>query len=80
LGNVYAGCLHRAMRAALPDLDAQLAQGNTAGATGWLRESVQRHGGLFTPREVIAQASGMEPSEAPLLAYLQDKFGGLYGI
>lgn len=80
LGNVYAGCLHRAMRAALPDLDAQLAQGNTAGATGWLRESVQRHGGLFTPREVIAQASGMEPSEAPLLAYLQDKFGTLYGI
>jgi carboxypeptidase Taq len=80
LGNVYAGCLHQAMRAALPDLDAQLAQGNTAGATGWLRESVQRHGGLFTPREVIAQASGMEPSEAPLLAYLQDKIGTLYGI
>lgn len=80
LGNVYAGCLHRAMRAALPDLDAQLAQGNTAGATGWLRESVQRHGGLYTPREVIAQAAGMEPSEAPLLAYLQDKFGTLYGI
>jgi carboxypeptidase Taq len=80
LGNVYAGCLYQAMRAALPDLDAQLAQGNTAGATGWLRESVQRHGGLFTPRELIAQASGMEPSEAPLLAYLQDKFGGLYGI
>lgn len=80
LGNVYAGCLHQAMRAALPDLDAQLAQGNTAGATGWLRESVQRHGGLFTPREVIAQASGMEPTEAPLLAYLQDKFGALYAV
>ncbi|OZB18312.1 MAG: carboxypeptidase M32 [Rhodobacterales bacterium 34-62-10] len=80
LGNVYAGCLHQAMRAALPDLDAQLAQGNTAGATGWLRESVQRHGGLFTPRDVIAQAAGMEPSEAPLLAYLQDKFGRLYSI
>jgi carboxypeptidase Taq len=80
LGNVYAGCLHQAMRAALPGLDAQLAQGNTSGATGWLRESVQRHGGLFTPREVIAQAAGIEPSEAPLLTYLKDKFGAIYDL
>ncbi len=27
LGNVYAGCLHEALRAAVPDLDAQLARG-----------------------------------------------------
>ena len=80
LGNVYAGCLHQAMRMALPDLEGQLAQGDTTGATGWLRENVQRHGGLYTPREVIARASGMEPSEAPLLAYLQDKFSGLYAL
>jgi carboxypeptidase Taq len=80
LGNVYAGCLHEAMRHALPDLDAQLAQGDTTAATGWLRENVQRHGGLYTPREVIARASGAAPSEAPLLAYLKDKFSGLYAL
>ena len=43
LGNVYAGCLHKALRAAVPDLDAQLARGDTAAATGWLRENLQRH-------------------------------------
>jgi carboxypeptidase Taq len=80
LGNVYAGCLHQAMRADLPDLDAALAQGDTSPATGWLREKVQRHGGLYAPRDVIAQAAGMEPSEAPLLAYLQDKFGAIYDL
>jgi carboxypeptidase Taq len=80
LGNVYAGCLHTALRAAVPDLDDRLAQGDTSGATAWLRDNVQRHGGLYRPREVIARASGMEPSEAPLLAYLQDKFGRLYGL
>ena len=80
LGNVYAGCLHQAMRAALPDLEAQLARGDTSGATGWLREKVQRHGGLYAPRDVIARAAGMEPTEAPLLAYLQDKFGAIYGL
>ncbi|MDW4497821.1 carboxypeptidase M32 [Sulfitobacter sp. D35] len=80
LGNVYAGCLHEAMRAALPDLDTQLAEGDTSGATSWLRENVQRHGGLFEPREVIERACGFAPSEKPLLAYLKTKFSGIYGL
>ncbi|WP_227268062.1 carboxypeptidase M32 [Roseobacter weihaiensis] len=80
LGNVYAGCLHEAMCAALPNLDGQLAQGDTSAATTWLRENVQTHGGLYEPREVIAQARGAAPSEAPLLAYLTKKFTALYGL
>lgn len=80
LGNVYAGCLNEAMRAALPDLDSRLAQGDTRGATGWLRENVQQYGGLFEPREVIARACCAAPSEAPLLAYLKEKFTSLYGL
>jgi carboxypeptidase Taq len=80
LGNVYAGCLHRAMRADLPELDADLAEGNTRAATGWLREKVQRHGGLYAPREVIAKACGHEPNEEPLLDYLEAKFRELYRL
>ncbi|QJF51288.1 carboxypeptidase M32 [Roseobacter ponti] len=80
LGNVYAGCLHEALRAALPDLDSQLARGETSGATAWLADNVQTHGGLFEPRDVIARARGAEPSEAPLLAYLKEKFTGIYGL
>lgn len=80
LGNVYAGCLHRAMRAALPDLDESLAAGDLAPATGWLRENLQRHGGLRPPRQTIAHACGFEPSEGPLLDYLEAKFGAIYGL
>ncbi|APE43349.1 carboxypeptidase M32 [Sulfitobacter alexandrii] len=80
LGNVYAGCLHEAMRAALPDLDASLAQGNTEPATAWLRANVQTHGGLMEPREVIAHATGKPPTESPLLAYLRAKFTEIYGL
>ncbi|WP_428925230.1 carboxypeptidase M32 [Marinibacterium sp. SX1] len=80
LGNVYAGCLHEALRRAVPDLDAQLAVGDTSGATGWLRENLQRHGGLYTPREVIERASGVAPSEGPLLSYLEAKFTALYDL
>lgn len=80
LGNVYAGCLHQALRRAEPELDSALANGNTAPATDWLRENVQRHGGLYAPRDVIERACGTAPSEAPLLDYLEDKFRGIYGL
>ncbi|MGV8988800.1 MAG: carboxypeptidase M32 [Cypionkella sp.] len=80
LGNVYAGCLWQALNAAVPELEAQLAKGETVEAVSWLRENLQRHGGLRSPRETIAHACGFEPSEGPLLDYLEAKFGALYGL
>lgn len=80
LGNVYAGCLNRAMRAQVSGIDAALAQGTAKPATDWLRENLQRHGGLRAPRDTIAHACGFEPSEEPLLDYLEEKFGAIYGL
>ncbi len=80
MGNVYAGCLHEALRAAVPDLETQMAAGDLSAATGWLRENVQQFGGLYEPREVITRACGHAPDEGPLLAYLEQKFGALYGL
>ncbi|QQA44946.1 carboxypeptidase M32 [Pelagovum pacificum] len=80
LGNVYAGCLHEALRADVPDLDARLAEGDTSPATTWLREKLQVFGGLREPRATIEHATGAAPSEEPLLAYLEAKFGDIYGL
>ncbi|MCR8547086.1 carboxypeptidase M32 [Salipiger sp. P9] len=80
LGNVYAGCLHKALRAAQPDLDAQMAAGTLSGATDWLRDHVQQFGGLYEPRSVIEMACGEAPTEAPLLDYLEEKFGAIYSL
>lgn len=80
LGNVYAGCLHEALRRDLPDLDAALAEGDLAPATDWLRDNLQVHGGLYTPREAIERASGRAPGPEPLLDYLEAKFSALYGL
>ncbi len=80
LGNVYAGCLVKALRAGLPGLDAGMARGEVGAATGWLRDRLQRHGARFLPRDVVRQACGFEPSEAPLLDYLEAKFGDIYGL
>jgi len=80
LGNIYAGCLHRAMRADVGDLDARLAEGDPMPAIDWLREHVQRHGGLWQPKPLIARATGAEPGAGPLLDYLEEKFASIYGL
>ena len=80
LGNVYAGCLVKALRDEVPALDVQMANGDVSAATGWLHDRLQRHGGLYEPRDVVRRACGFEPSEAPLLDYLEAKFGEIYGV
>lgn len=80
LGNVYAGCLHQALRGAIPDLDDQLAVGDTSKATTWLGETLQQFGSLKSPKQTIKDACGFDPSEAPLISYLQDKFSGIYNL
>ncbi|AGT08992.1 carboxypeptidase M32 [Paracoccus aminophilus] len=80
LGNVYAGCLNTAMREAVPDLDASLARGDAAPGIEWLRENMQRHGGLYEPRELIERATGASVSEKPLLDYLEAKFSDIYRL
>ena len=80
LGNLYAGCLHAALRRDLPDLDAALATGDTAPATAWLRGKIQQHGGLYEPRDLVTRATGAAPTEGPLLDYLDTKFSGIYGL
>ena len=80
LGNVYAGCLHEALRADLPDLDEALAAGDPSTAVAWLRDNVHQYGGLHKPRDVIERASGQAVSVQPLLTYLDRKFGEIYGV
>ncbi len=80
LGNVYAGCLHKALRADMPDLDAHLAKGDGATPAAWLADKLQRHGGLYEPKEVVTRACGEAPSEAPLLDYLEAKFAEIYKL
>jgi len=80
LGNVYAGCLMKALRHEIVGIDTALAEGRPTVATAWLRDSLQRHGGLREPRDTIAHACGFAPDEGPLLDYLEAKFGEIYGV
>ena len=80
LGNLYGAAFAAAMRAALPDLDADLARGDLAPAANWLRDNIHRHGRLKTPDEIVMQVTGGPLSTGPLMAHLESKYGELYGL
>lgn len=80
LGNVYAGCLYKALGQAVPDYAEALAEGSAAPAVEWLRENLHRHGGLRPPVETITSACGFAPTEGPLLDYLEAKFAEIYRL
>jgi len=80
LGNVYAGCLFKALREDIPEVDTQMAAGDLSGATGWMAQNLQRHGGLYEPRDVVERAARAPVTEEPLLDYLDAKFGAIYGV
>ena len=61
----------------LPNLDASFEQGNVDYATNWLKENIQKYGGLRKPEETIAHAIRGKPDEEPLLQYLEEKFGDI---
>lgn len=80
LGNVYAGGLYESLRAAVPSLDSDLADGRTDAAMGWLQDNIHQHGGLREPADTITRATGQPISEKPLLAYLNRKFTDIYEL
>lgn len=80
LGNIYAGELYARLRADVPTLDNDLGQGQTVPAMAWLRERIHQHGSFYEPTEVMRLAVGHVPTAGPLLTYLKEKFGGIYGL
>jgi carboxypeptidase Taq len=80
LGNLIGAQLMEKIRSDIPDLDAQFEAGRFAALLGWLRKNVHRHGRKFTPNELLERATGRPLTAAPWIAYVQKKFGVLYGI
>ena len=75
-----AATLDAAIRADIPDLDAQVAAGNFAPLLAWLRPRVHRRGKLAAPEAIIAEAAGRKPEPAILLAALERKYGEIYDL
>jgi carboxypeptidase Taq len=80
LGNLYSAQIFAASRAALPELDAQIARGELVPLREWLRENVHRHGQRYRAGELCEKVTGAPLSHAPLVDYLNKKYRALYGL
>jgi len=80
IGNLIGAQLMEKVRKDVPDLDAQSERGHFAPLLAWLRQNVHRHGRKFTPNELMERATGKPLSAGPWIAYVQKKFGALYGL
>lgn len=80
LGNLIGAQLMEKIRSEIRDLDAQIENGQFAALLAWLRANVHRHGRKFTPNELMERATGSPLSARPWIAYVERKFGALYGL
>ena len=80
LGNVFAAELFAAMRADLGDIDAMCRAGELSPVLDWLRERIHRRGAHLPPMALMEEAIGHAPTPAPLVEYLEAKFGALYDL
>ena len=76
LGNVISLQLWAVVREALPDLDAQLAAGELAQLSSWLRDNLYSLGRKLTPKETLERADGLaddRPAAVPRVPRRQDR-------
>ncbi len=78
LGNVIAAQLWERAVQDVPELDAQLAEGELEPLHAWLRENLFRHAGKFDAAATVERVVGSPIDPAPLVAHLEAKFGDLY--
>ena len=59
----------------IPEWDDLLRAGNYAPILSWFDEHVYRHGPAFTGRQLVERITGGPVDVAPLVRYLESRFG-----
>ena len=78
IGNILSAQIYAAAQAALPDLEAHIARGDTAALLDWLRTNLYRHGAKLPPATLVQKATGHDMTIAPYVTYLQGKYATLH--
>jgi carboxypeptidase Taq len=69
-----------AAQASLPELEAQIAQGNMSGLREWLRTNIHQYGRAFSADELMHQMCGESLQAQSWLQYIRKKYGEIYGF
>ena len=79
LGNIYDGMIYDAIRKDLPNFSDLVENGEFTPIINWLTEHIWQYGRSVTAMELLNKFSDNGLDAQPLLNYLNDKFGRIYG-
>ena len=68
------------MQIQMPALNENLNSGDLTEAIAWLANSVQKHGSLYSPVDLIQNACGFDITAEPLISYIEKKFISTYNL
>ncbi len=79
LGSAYGAQLLRVMEKDF-DVWGEVAKGNLAPVTGWLRERIHRYGCLYNPTPLMERAWGGKFDPTAYTGYLKQKYTDIYDL
>lgn len=77
LGAIAAGQLFEALRAAVPDIDEDIARGDFSRLLDWLRTHVHEQGSKADMQTRLTEATGRKLTLDPYLAHLQRRYAAV---
>ena len=80
LGNLYAAQLYDSAVRDIPDLNEQISRGELMPLKSWLNAKVHQQGSRLQAGELVREVAGKGLEIGPFVSYLNEKFGGLYGL
>lgn len=79
LGSFYAAQFFASAKKDIPELEAEIKNGNYSSLLKWLREKIHRHGKRFKAKELCEQISGEPLNFRYFMEYAKEKYGKIYG-
>ena len=80
LGNLMSTQLFNQARKDLPGLEQQIGNGQFGDLLSWLRKNVHQHGRKLNAGEILERTTGSKLSSDSWLAYVNKKYGAIYGL
>jgi carboxypeptidase Taq len=80
LGNLYSAQFFAAAKKEMPNLSSQFERGEFAPLLHWLREKIHCHGQRYRANVLCEKITGKPLSHEPLVAYMKEKYSGIYGF
>ncbi len=80
LGNIYGGMFLKKLKKAQPTWKKELKKGNFTPVKSWMIENVHSKGNLYDPADLVKEVTGENLTVKPFIAYLEKKYGKIYGF